>query len=189
MLPMNFSREIAKRNHKAISQSLDLFIIIGVVLAVGGLVAAVATGLIGSATNTASLQLTSYSIAQVGGTATSGTYSMTIKNVGTSNVAIGGSFVIKLATTNNMGASGACNVPTAYAGGTVVTFVVTSCTSATAITLTGPGTAVNLTPGQVLTVTVPSAISAGTDPFTTGLTYTISVNSGSQVILQNVISS
>ncbi|MBI3841059.1 MAG: hypothetical protein HY297_03775 [Thaumarchaeota archaeon] len=190
------------RRRSGISQSLDLFIIVGAVLAVGGVVASAATGLIGSATSTPTLQLTSYTL--VGGSAgASGgttTLTVTLKNAGTGTVAVGTGFSIALGTnTITTTASTSCTgtSPTSYAGSTLVTWTFAASPNAcnvagsvTSFKWTGPATAVSLTPGQQLTFAVsPSTAGAGAaNPITTGLTYQVTILSNGQSILQNVIS-
>ncbi len=84
---MNIRRQIAENRRRAISQSLDLFIIIAAVLAVGGVVTAAIYGLAGSATANSSIQVTSVLLTG-GSTSTSSpvAFAITIKNTGTSTI-------------------------------------------------------------------------------------------------------
>ncbi|QQG48715.1 MAG: hypothetical protein HY247_08280 [archaeon] len=83
---MNIAHRIAENKRKAISQSMDLFIIIAAVLAVGGVVAAAVYGLAGSATSNTSIQV-SASYVSGGGSASPQSIAITIKNNGGSAVA------------------------------------------------------------------------------------------------------
>ncbi len=191
-------------NRRAISQSLDLFIIIGAVLAVGGVVASAATGLVGSAAATPSLQLVSYSLTGTpSGTLNGGsTLSVTLKNVGTSTILVGPSFSIALTTNSLAGASGnlTCNIgtPTSFAGSTSVTYAPSlngACTPGNlkGLMWTGPGPAVSLTPGQQLTFAAMSSLGgvtggATTNLITTGSSYQLTVLANGQSIIQNIVS-
>lgn len=78
-----------KINHqrKAISQSMDLFIIIAAVLAVGGVVTAAVYSLAGSASTNSSIQVVSVSL--TGGASSSASpvaFAITIKNTGSSAI-------------------------------------------------------------------------------------------------------
>ncbi|QQG49009.1 MAG: hypothetical protein HY247_01450 [archaeon] len=184
-----------------ISQSLDLFIIVGVVLAVGGIVASAATGLIGSATSTPSLQLTSFSlVGTVAGTGGTSTLSLTLKNAGASTVSVGTGFTIAIGTntiTTTVSTSCSGTSPTSYAGSTAVAWTFASSPNAcnvagtvTSFKWTGPSTAVSLAPGQQLTFAVsPSTSGAGAaNPATTGSPYQLTVLSNGQSIIQTIIS-
>jgi archaellum component FlaG (FlaF/FlaG flagellin family) len=84
---MNIERQIAENRRKAISQSMDLFIIIAAVLAVGGIVTAAIYGLAGSATSNQSVQVTGVSLtAGASSTAGPAAFTITIKNSGTSTI-------------------------------------------------------------------------------------------------------
>jgi len=186
----------------AISQSLDLFIIIGVVLAVGGVVASVATGLIGSATSVPSLQLVTMSLqGTAAGTADGGALlSMTLKNVGTSTVMLGSSFSVILGTnTVTKFSGGTCTPgnPTSYAGSMAVNYTASllgACSSGAlkGMSWAGPSTPVPLAPGQQLTFVAAGSIAgaSGATPnlVTTGNTYQVTVLGSGQSMVQNVVS-
>jgi hypothetical protein len=190
------------RYRPAISQSLDLFIIIGVVLAVGGVVASAATGLIGSATSVPSLQLVSFSLAGTpAGTANGGTLlSLTLKNVGASTVMLGSSFSVTLDTnTISTITGGNCTpgVPTSYAGATAVTYTATllgACSSGAlkGMSWTGPSSPVPLAPGQQLTFVAAGSISGASggvaNLVTTGDSYQVTVLGSGQSLVQNLVS-
>ena len=186
----------------AISQSLDLFIIIGVVLAVGGVVASAATGLIGAATSVPSLQLVSFSLQGTpAGTVDGGTsLSLTLKNLGTSTMMLGSAFSITLSTNSITAfAGGSCEagVPTSFAGSSAVAYtpgLIGSCASGDlkGMTWAGPTTPVPLAPGQQLTFVAAGSVTgaSGATPnlVTTGQTYLLTVLGGGQSMVQNVVS-
>jgi len=187
----------------AISQSLDLFIIIGVVLAVGGVVASTATGLIGSATSVPSMQLVSLSLQGTPSGSNDGgaLLSLTLKNEGTSAVMVGSSFSVTLDTnaiTTFTGGNCTPGIPTSYAGATAVTYTASllgTCSSGAlrGMLWTGPSTPVPLAPGGQLTFvatgTITGASGAIANLVTIGNTYQVTVLGGGQSIVQNVVSS
>lgn len=189
------------RERSAISQSLDLFIIIGAVLAVGGIVVSTATGLIGAATTTPPLQLVQYQLVGSSSAGNPDSLTLTLKNVGTSTLAIGSSFSVTLNTNSvTTSASTTCtasgDTPVSYAGSNLVTFQamttlgVASCTATgtlTGLRWQGPSTSVSLSPGQQLTFSVSPTIAQST-PITTGTTYQVIILSNTQSIIQNVVS-
>jgi len=73
---------------KAISQSIDLFIIIAAVLAVGGVVTASIYGLAGSASANSAIQVVQAS-AQGGGATAINSFSITVKNMGSTTISAG----------------------------------------------------------------------------------------------------
>jgi hypothetical protein len=197
---------IIRARRPGISQSLDLFIIIGAVLAVGGVVASAATGLIGSATSTPSLQLLSYTLAGSNACGTCGgpaSLSLTMKNAGSSTVTIGSSFAVIVAT-NSMSTttSTACtttgSAPASYAGSAPVSWTFSTSPSATCNASGGtinafkwvPSSAVTLAPGQQVTFAVTLTFTSSTlpNPITSGSTYQLTILGAGQSILQNVIS-
>ncbi len=84
---MKINRQIATHQRRAISQSMDLFIIIAAVLAVGGVVTAAVFSLAGSASTNSSIQVVSVSLTG-GASATASPVSLaiTIKNTGSSAI-------------------------------------------------------------------------------------------------------
>jgi hypothetical protein len=190
------------RVRPAISQSLDLFIIIGVVLAVGGVVASAATGLIGSATSVPSLQLVSVSLqGTAAGTPDGGALlSLTMKNVGTTTVMVGSSFSVALNTntiTTFTGGNCTPGYPTSYAGATAVTYTTSllgACSSGAlrGMLWTGPSAPVPLAPGQQLTFVATGSVSGASvaiaNLVTTGSTYQVTVLGSGQSLVQNVVS-
>lgn len=186
----------------AISQSLDLFIIIGVVLAVGGVVASAATGLIGAATSVPSLQLVSFSLQGTpAGTANGGALlSLTLKNAGTSTLMLGSSFSVNLSTntiTTFTGGSCTPGIPTSYAGATAMSYTSSiqgACSSGSlkGMSWAGPSTPVPLAPGQQLTFVTTGSISGASGAIanlvTTGNTYQVTVLGSGQSMVQNVVS-
>jgi hypothetical protein len=183
-----------------ISQSLDLFIIIGAVLAVGGVVASTATGLIGSAAATPSLQLVQFSL--VGSSRSPDSLILTLKNVGTSTVAIGNGFSVTMSTDQTtpsptVDCTAPGNTPVSYAGSAAVAFQMSALDhigsnicgatgTVTGLRWIGPNASVSLAPGQQLTFSVSPAVSS-TGLITSGNTYSITVVSTGQSIVQNVI--
>lgn len=185
-----------------ISQSLDLFIIIGVVLAVGGIVATSATGLIGAAASVPSLQMVSLSLVGTPvGTPNGGALlTMTLKNAGSSTVMVSSAFSVSLSTNIvTTFTAGTCTpgTPTSFAGETAVTYtgsLVGSCASGAlrGMTWTGPASPVGLAPGQQLTFVAAGNIAgaSGATPnlITAGNTYQLTVLGNGQSIVQNVVS-
>jgi len=187
----------------AISQSLDLFIIIGVVLAVGGVVASAATGLIGSATSVPSLQLVSLSLQGTpSGTSNGGAVlSLTLKNQGTSTVMLSSSFSVTLDTntvTTFTGGNCTPGIPTSYAGAAPVTYTASllgACSSGAlrGMSWTGPSVAVPLAPGQQLAFVATGSIAGASGAIpnlaTTGSAYQVVVLGSGQSLVQSVVSS
>lgn len=186
----------------AISQSLDLFIIIGVVLAAGGVVASAATGLIGAVTSVPSLQLVTFSLQGTpAGTVDGGaTLSLTLKNVGASTLMVGSTFSITLHTnsvTTISGGNCTAGAPTSYAGSTAVTYtagLVGACASGAlkGLSWVGPSIPVPLAPGQQLIFVAMGSVSgasgATANLVTTGQAYQVTALGGGQSIVQNVVS-
>lgn len=186
----------------AVSQSLDLFIIIGVVLAVGGVVATSATGLIGAATSVPSLQLVSFSLLGTpAGTVDGGaTLSLTLKNVGGSTVTLGSGFSVSLSTNSvTTFTAGSCtaSAPTSFAGASPVTYtpsIVGACASGAlkGLSWVGPAAPVPLAPGQQLTFVATGSITgaSGVTPnlITSGETYQVTALGNGQSIVQNFVS-
>ena len=148
---------------------MDLFIIIAVVLACGGVVAAAATGLIGSATSQSSLQVTQSTL--VGGPTS--VLTIQLKNVGTSTINVS-SGSITIAGITSLTAAATCRGPSASQG----TWAAGSCgIGATAISYTNTGT-ITLAPGAQLSFT--ATISGGTpQPIVSGTTYPVTYAFGS----------
>jgi hypothetical protein len=106
-----------KNSRLAISQSMDLFIIIAAVLGVGGVVTAAVFGLANSGANSTTLQIVSASL--VGGPSTTSngstsTLALSLKNLGTSTINLSQANILNV-TTSQKGVSAA----TASATGSV----------------------------------------------------------------------
>ena len=157
-------------HRKAISQSMDLFIIIAVVLACGGIVAAAATGLIGSATSQSSLQVTQSTL--VGGT--TAVVTLQLKNVGTTTISLSTGGTVTIAGITTLTAAATCGAPTVSQG----TWGAGTCAlGATTISYSNTGT-ITLAPGAQLSFS--ATISAGTpQPIVSGTTYPVTFVFGS----------
>ncbi len=157
------------RNRRAISQSLDLFIIIAAVLAVGGIVTAAVFSLAGSATTNSFVGVVQVQAA--GGTVTGAinSFSITVKNTGSSTIT--GIMTITLGGTTQPATPVTLPAPTGSDGtwalGGAATFPVQ---------LTG--TTVTLTPGEQVAVSQ-GAITGLTTGWTIGTKYTVTVAFGS----------
>jgi len=150
--------KIAKRS--GISQSMDLFIIVAAVLAAGGVVTAAALGLINSATQSSTLQVTQSML--VGGGSPSLT--LTVKNVGTTSIPSG-------TATISLNVAGATGCTDSTSGSTTWTG---ACTGSAPITWTGTA---SLAPGGQLSFAVTFGGTAPT--ITSGTAYSVTVNLGS----------
>jgi archaellum component FlaG (FlaF/FlaG flagellin family) len=134
---MNIKRQIAENKRRAISQSMDLFIIIAAVLAVGGVVTAAVYSLAGSASTNSSIQVVSVSLTG-GASATSSPVSLaiTIKNTGSSSITCSTATCSVVLTGTSFGAT----VPTCVAPCSVTsspTGWVTSIVASSPVTFTG----------------------------------------------------
>jgi len=175
------------RNRKAISQSLDLFIIIAAVLGIGGIVTGAAYTLANSAATSASIQIVQ--AATAGGSATSiNAFSITVKNTGTSTI--------------NCSTSVSCEViiQTAKQGSTAVTSPTPtgSTSSGTSIPWSVLGTAsspvtfaaspMTLPPGgQASLVEGTLTLSTGGTGYVTGTVVTVNVVFGAASAQINII--
>lgn len=146
---------------------MDLFIIVAVVLACGGVVAAAATGLIGSATSQSTLQVTQSTL--VGGT--TAVLTLQLKNVGTTTISIStGTVTLAGITALTVGAT--CGAPTVSQG----TWAGTCASGATAISYSNTGT-IALAPGAQLSFS--ATITGGTpQPIVSGTTYPVTYTFG-----------
>jgi hypothetical protein len=152
-----------------ISQSLDLFIIIAVVLAAGGIVAAAASGLIGAATSQSTLQATESTL--VGGPAA--VLTLQLKNVGTSTISVS-SGSVTIAGITALTAAATCGAPTVSAG---IWGAGTCAVAATTIPYTNTG-AITLAPGGQLSFS--ATITGGApQPIVSGTTYPVTYIFGS----------
>jgi hypothetical protein len=144
---------------RAISQSLDLFIIIAAVLAAGGVTSAAVLGMIGSGSSSSTLQVLQSTL--VGGSPS--TVSLTLKNVGTQTLSAA-------SATLTLGVNGAPNATCVTTGSVTWT---TSCTTAVPMTWTST---VTLAPGAQVSF---SATLVGTGPVIPGNSYTATIQIGS----------
>ncbi len=153
--------KISRRS--GISQSLDLFIIIAAVLAVGGIVTATIFGLIGSATTNSSVQVVAVSL--TGGTSTTASpaaFAVTIKNTGTSTITCSPSTCTLTFAGTNTGSTTApaCSAPctiTSSPTGWAIGGGTNSSLSFNAGTMT-------LTPGAQTTLVLDGPLTLGTNP-------------------------
>ncbi len=162
------------QRRKAISQSLDLFIIIAAVLGIGGIVTGAAYSLANSAATSTSIQIVQ--AATAGGTATSiNAFSITIKNTGTSTI--------------NCSTNAPCEVVLVDAkqGSTPVTSPSpsgsTSAGASASWTISGDAsgpvtfvtTSMTLSPGQQVSLTEGTLTLTGGEGYVTGTEETVSV--------------
>ena len=157
-----------KFRRKGISQSMDLFIIIAIVLACGGVVAAAATGLIGSATSQSTLQVTQSTL--VGGNTAVAT--LQLKNVGTTTINIS-TGTVTIAGITALTTAATCAAPTASQG----TWAAGTCAiGATSISYINTGT-ITLAPGAQLSFS--ATITGGApQPIVSGTTYPVTYTFG-----------
>ena len=160
-----------QRRRRAISQSMDLFIIIAAVLGVGGLVTATVYSLVNSATATTSIVLVGVSLKA--GAASPAAISLTVKNNGASPIACNGSSCeVVIAGTNVTGPS--CSGSCLISGGTQ-TWALSAATGPLTFEATGP----DLAPGAETSFVVNGPM-GGTGTFwSPGEQVTISVLFGS----------
>ncbi len=165
--------KINKRS--AISQSLDLFIIIAAVLAVGGIVTASIYGLIGSATTNSSIQVTQVSVSGAASPSTTiPAFSITVKNIGSSSISCGGTCTVTISGTVGS-ASGVCTGATVLSGavssGTAPAWSGT-CAASNPVVFTT--TALVLPAGASVSLSA-VGVSALTPGCVTGTSYTVDV--------------
>ncbi len=155
MLPMKIAS-----NRKAISQSMDLFIIIAAVLAVGGVVTAAVYGLANSAATSSTLQITQSVL--VGGTSPSLT--LVVKNTGTATIP-SGIVTIALNVAGALGCTDSMTGSTTWSG---------ACTGSAPLAWTGTA---SLAPGTQMSFAVTFS---GTVPtISSGSQYSVVVSLGS----------
>ena len=182
------------KNRRAISQSMDLFIIIAAVLAAGGVVVTAISSLIGAAASQSNVTLTGISIASAGNS-----LSFTLKNTGTSALTVGSSDTVTISGISvTVAASATCSAPASFAGQTAVTWTeatnLGSCTASgttagtvTSLKFSGPSSSPpSLLPGQVLSFTADPVLSSSV--FTSGSSYTVSITGPSISFSENVVS-
>jgi len=160
------------RNRKAISQSLDLFIIIAAVLAVGGIVTAAVFSLAGSATTNSFLGVVQVQAAGGTATGTINSFSITVKNSGSSTIT--GTMTITFGGTVEASGSN-LPIPTCSSGTAGIVAVTSGNTvqlTCSSLTLT-PGEQVAISEGPVGTTT---ALTTG---WTIGTKYTVTAALGS----------
>jgi hypothetical protein len=161
----------------AISQSIDLFIIIAAVLAVGGVVTATIYGLAGSASSNSAIQVVQAS-AQGGGATSISSFSITVKNMGSTTISSG---TVTVTLGGSVEATGSTvPTPTCSSGTAGVVTVATgkpvqlTCSSLTL----APGNQVAISEGSITTLTT---------GWTPGTTYQVTVTFGSAQTTINVI--
>lgn len=143
---------------------MDLFIIIAVVLACGGVVAASAMGLIGSASSQSSLQATQSTL--VGGS--TAVVTLQLKNVGTSTINLSTGGTVTIAGITTLTGAATCGAPSVSQG----TWGAGSCgIGASTVSYGNTGT-ITLAPGAQLSFS--ATISGGTpQPIVSGATYPV----------------
>lgn len=169
--------KIAKAR-SAISQSMDLFIIIAAVLGVGGVVTAAVYGLAGSAASNSSIQVVQ---ASAQGSATAGvinSFSITVKNTGSTTISTG-TVTVTLGGSKQPASPISAPNPTCSSGvgtmaGAAASPVLLNCTGVTLV----PGAQVAISIGPI------SGLSTG---WTAGTTYQVTVLLGSAQTSINVV--
>ncbi|MBI3858811.1 MAG: hypothetical protein HY296_01010 [Thaumarchaeota archaeon] len=156
-------------SRKAISQSMDLFIIIAAVLGIGGVVTAATYGLVSSGASSTTAEILASTL--TGGPPSGGgtfTLSLTIKNVGTTPVTLSATSPINVTITGVKGvASSSCTQSGSLTWGSahcllpasLVDWVVTSGT---------------VTPGQQVSL-IATMTTTGTNPVVSGGSYAVNV--------------
>ena len=146
---------------------MDLFIIIAIVLACGGVVAAAATGLIGSATSQSTVQVTQSTL--VGGT--TAVLTLQVKNVGTTTINIS-TGTVTIAGITALTTAATCSAPTVSQG----TWAGLCGLGATQISYSNTGT-ITLAPGAQLSFS--ATITGGApQPIVSGTTYPVTYTFG-----------
>lgn len=169
----------------AISQSLDLFIIIGAVLAVGGVVTSSVFGLVNGNSQNTAFQVTS--ISATGGTGgASGTlvnsFNIVLKNIGSSSIK--GPMAITLVGANGGASPPSCTsvAPTVVttSGSTAGANWSVACSTNASVTINGPSTGTaTLAPGGQISVSVGSIPSSATGtPWAPGVVQTVTITFG-----------
>jgi hypothetical protein len=169
----------------AISQSLDLFIIIGAVLAVGGIVTSSVFGLVNGNAQSTAMQITAISAAGSAPASSTGlnSFMVTLKNIG--SAAISGTLTITLAgTSGNTGASLPNPVGSTTNGSTVTSLAAHGGTVGSPVTLTAT---VTLQPGGLVAISE-GAVSGLTTGWSTGVVQSVSVTMGVASATATVIS-
>ena len=182
--------KITRRRH-AISQSMDLFIIIAAVLGVGGVVTASIYNLVSSATSNSSISIVDASLKA--GTATSTSpvaIAVTVKNDGGSPISCGSSTSCEVvfAGTSTGSAAATCNSPcTITSGGTLVWGVGSS---AGALTFDLSSTPTQLASGSQTSFVLNGVLSTTGSPvfWTPGTPVTINVLFGTASAQVTVVS-
>jgi len=159
-----------------ISQSLDLFIIVGAVLAVGGIVTSSVFGLVNGNSQSTAMQITSISAS--GGTNANtlvNSFNIVVKNIGSS--AISGNMTVTLVGTKQD--TNACaQAPTAVTTtGSSTGIWSLGCASGSPLSLKGPST--TLAPGGEISVSL-GAVTGASAPTTwkQGVVQTVTVTLG-----------
>jgi archaellum component FlaF (FlaF/FlaG flagellin family) len=169
--------KITARRRTAISQSIDLFIIIAAVLAVGGVVTAAIYGLAGSASTNSSIQVVQ-AAAQGGGATAINSFSITVKNTGSTTISLGTVTVTLRGSVQPASPvtspTPTCSTGTGSLGGSAASPVQVICSSVTL----APGAQVAISEGPI------SGLTTGWTP---GATYQVTVTLGSAQTSINVI--
>lgn len=139
---------------RAISQSMDLFIIVAAVLAAGGVVAASISGLIGSATANSTIEVTQASLTGNVSAGTLGAFSISIKNVGTTTISC-------TTTTCQIQFAGTATGLGAAITGLVATAGGTWTVPTSGVAILSPGSSFTLSPGSQISLSF-SSINLGT---------------------------
>ena len=166
---------------RAISQSLDLFIIIGAVLAVGGVVTSSVFGLVNGNSQNTAFQVTAISASGGTGTNLVNSFNIVLKNIGSSSIK--GPMTITLVNAMQGTGATACSVtPTVVttAGSTAGTGWTLTCAANSSVTINGPSSGTSLSPGGQISISVGTIPESGSTPtsWAPGVVQTVSVTFG-----------
>jgi hypothetical protein len=166
--------KISKRS--AISQSLDLFIIIGAVLAVGGIVTTSVYGLVNANSQSTAMQVTSISAAGGTGSNLLNSFTIVVKDIGSASLT--GKMTVTLVGTNSISAINS-SIPTVATttGSTTGPWSIVSAANSV-VTLTTAD--VSLAPGGQISISIGSIADTGLGQvaWQPGAVQTVSVTLG-----------
>jgi len=163
------------KSRRAISQSLDLFIIIAAVLGIGGIVTGAAYSLANGAATSTSIQVVQGATA--GGSSTSiNAFSITIKNTGTSTITCTAAAPCEVILVSTKQGTTAVTTPApsgSTSSGASAGWSIASATSPSPVTFST--STMTLSPGAQVSLTEGNLVLTGGVGYTTGTVVTVSV--------------